>query len=481
MLAIEDFIVGDDLAGVSCHASHRSDQACFGATLHFVVRLVVADRVDQVIPFDLVGVAFRLWVSPQHVLLVFALALVDTALGWRVTAGRDGTEALAAVSVAGELVLATCHRTTIEEHVAAVSKRVFDGVVVEVLVDHVATEVTATGGLCLDGPSVLHPAAFVDVVDVEVAVQTARSPHEAVEALDLVHQFADAVRLLWREGRADRAVHTISTQRDDVTDFAVLDTVEQFATSIAVTAHQTDGDLEVFLDGLFAQGQHLASARTVDGDGLFHERVDSLFNRIGELHPAESRRGCEDHHVARAETVHGLLVTFEANELAVVWNVDGVWELALEALVAGLQTVIKHVSHSDELDGAALGGESIGSSTGTTTTATDECDLDRVVFRSVNGWDAYAGQSGSSNERAGRLDEVATRRGVVKSRLRHGVISLVGKIGRLRNPSVEAGLRHAHDDTEGLDQAVEFTKSADAMPSLGAIFGARESLNDSFR
>ena len=68
------------------------------------------------------------------------------------------------------------------------------GVGVEVLVDVVAAVVAAAGGLGLDRPGVLHPAALVDVVDEEVAERAAAGPQEAVEPLDLVQQLADVVR-----------------------------------------------------------------------------------------------------------------------------------------------------------------------------------------------------------------------------------------------------------------------------------------------
>src|SRR5690606_41687226 len=61
--------------------------------------------------------------------------------------------------------------------------------------DRVAPIVTAAARLRLHGPCVFHPAAFVDVVDVEVAIGAAAGPQEAVEPLDLVHQLADIVGL----------------------------------------------------------------------------------------------------------------------------------------------------------------------------------------------------------------------------------------------------------------------------------------------
>ena len=87
--AVEHLVVGDDLAGVGGHAAHRGHQAGLGAALDFVVRLVLADGVDQVVPFELVGVRLRLRERPERwSSLVEVLALVDAAAGRRVAACR---------------------------------------------------------------------------------------------------------------------------------------------------------------------------------------------------------------------------------------------------------------------------------------------------------------------------------------------------------------------------------------------------------
>ena len=109
-------------------------------------------------------------------------------------------EPLRAVDVAGEFLLAAVDVPAFEEHLGAVGERVFDRVRVEVLIDIVAAIGAAAGALGRDGPGVLHPAAFVDVVDQEVAVAAAAGPEEPVEPLDLVQQLADARRAWGRSG-----------------------------------------------------------------------------------------------------------------------------------------------------------------------------------------------------------------------------------------------------------------------------------------
>ena len=68
------------------------------------------------------------------------------------------------------------------------------------------------------------------------------------------------------------------------------------------------------------------------------------------MHPAEGQRRGEDGHVARLQAVDGLLVGVEADELAVLGNVNLLGEFPREVLEAGLQPVLEHVRHRHELN-----------------------------------------------------------------------------------------------------------------------------------
>src|SRR4051794_10740175 len=198
--------------------------------------------------------------------------------------------------------------TAFEQQLGTVVKRVFDGIRVEVLVDAVAAVSACAGGHGLHGPGVFHPAAFVDVVDEEVAIAAAAGPQETVELPDLVEQLADVAGLGRHERRADRARLAIGPQRDEIANLASLDPVEKLLARLAVTAHQADADLEVFLDRLLTQGQHPARGGAVDSDGLFHEDMEPLLDGVREVDPAKRRWGGEDHDIARLETIHGLAI-----------------------------------------------------------------------------------------------------------------------------------------------------------------------------
>src|SRR5690606_8203494 len=218
--------------------------------------------------------------GPLHVVLIELLALVNRAMRRPVTLLRDERHAFAAMGIAGELVVAARHAAAIHEQLRAVGKRVFDRVVVEVLIDRIAAEVAAAAGLRANRPGIFHPATLVDVVNVEVAIRAAAGPQKAVETLYLVHQLADVVGL--RSGREGRhwTVHAIGAQGDEVAHLAVLDALAKLAARDAVTAHQADANLQILLLSFFVQRQHALAGRTIDRNRLLHEDVYALFDRI---------------------------------------------------------------------------------------------------------------------------------------------------------------------------------------------------------
>ena len=113
------------------------------------------------------------------------------------------------------------------------------------------------------------------------------------------------------------------------------------------------------------------------------------------MNPAKGRGCGKDDHVTRAQAVHRILVRIKANELAILRDVDRVWEQTGQSLVACCQTVLKHVSHGNEADRAVLDGQCVPYGTGASATAADQADPDCVVLRGVNmpSGRAYQGRS----------------------------------------------------------------------------------------
>ena len=91
--------------------------------------------------------------------------------------------------VTGEFLVTPVHVTPVQIELGTVIKRIFYRIGIEILVDIVVAVMTSTGCDGVDWPCILHPAAFVDVVDEIVAERAAAGPEETVEAPDLVQQF----------------------------------------------------------------------------------------------------------------------------------------------------------------------------------------------------------------------------------------------------------------------------------------------------
>src|SRR5579883_3200299 len=100
--------------------------------------------------------------------------------------GRDDRRAFGPVRITGKFIVTPRLSPADEEELRAVGERVFDGIVIEILIERIATVMPAAGGVGANGPGILHPAAFVNLMDIEVAIDSTACPKEAVEAANLV-------------------------------------------------------------------------------------------------------------------------------------------------------------------------------------------------------------------------------------------------------------------------------------------------------
>jgi hypothetical protein len=157
----------------------------------------------------------------------------------------------------------------------------------------------------------------------------------------------------------------------------------------------------------FTQGQHPPGAGTVDRDRLFHEHIQPLGNRIGEVHPAKGRWGGQDDDVARLQDVHRLLVTVEADELAILGHIDLLVEPRLELVVARLDALLEDVGHGDQLGRAVLAVHRVARSPGPPATRPDQGDLERVVFSGVRPGQHQPANRASDGRGTGALEQIA--------------------------------------------------------------------------
>ena len=137
------------------------------------------------------------------------------------------------MDITGKLVITAVDTPAVQDQRDVVGKTVLYGVVVKILIYCISTIEPASHALGFHGPGVLHPTRFVDIVNVEIAKSTATSPEKAVEALNLIPQFADPFRPRGRRKVTDRSMHPISSQAEHFTNFAVLDPIKQLSPGIS--------------------------------------------------------------------------------------------------------------------------------------------------------------------------------------------------------------------------------------------------------
>ena len=61
------------------------------------------------------------------------------------------------------------------------------------------------------------------------------------------------------------------------------------------------------------------------------------------MHPAKRQRRRKNRHIARAETVDGVLIAVEADEFFIVGHIDLSLKLVLQRLVARVQSILEHI------------------------------------------------------------------------------------------------------------------------------------------
>ena len=445
MLAIEHFVISHLNTGVSRHSSHAGYQAGFDPSLDFVVRHILADRVDQIVPFELIRVRLRLWPFPEDIVAGHVLTLVNPALSRRVPRGRDHRAPLGSVGVASKLIVATWDGAPVDEHLRAVCERVLDRIGIEVLVDAIVSIVPSSGSHRVDRPVFLHPAAFVDVVDQEVADSTATGPKESVESAQLVEQFALHVfGLFGRCGRTGRTGHSVGSEHEQIADLAVANPIEQLSADDAVSAHEANADFQVPFDRELAQLEHLAARRTVDRHGLFHKDVEPLLDGVLEHHPAKRRGSGQDRHVARTQGIHRLLVAIEAHELPFLGHIDLLGMILFESRVAARESIFKDIGHGDELDFAVVDLECVFSRPGATPTASDQRHANLVVFGRMDRAREGRGQACGGSQACGGLHKVSSA-----SRRRSRVVFKVHS----KTPNWE-GFNPLRDSRVGMEKVV---------------------------
>ena len=80
-VAVRYPVPGDHLSGMGCYSSHQCCDFCLSGSSCFVVGLVLADGVEEELPFYAVRIGLAFAVLPDHVLWDHVVGLIDFWFG----------------------------------------------------------------------------------------------------------------------------------------------------------------------------------------------------------------------------------------------------------------------------------------------------------------------------------------------------------------------------------------------------------------
>ena len=364
--------------------AHRRDQAGLGTPHGLVVGLVSDDRRHEMLPLAPIGIRLGLLRRPGDVVLAHPLVLEDRTAGRRMAARRNGKRRLGALPPQAELAVAVFHHLAGVEELRPVVERVFDAVVVEVLVVDLAPELPGTDRHGLHRPCALHPTHLVDVVHAVVAENAARRPEKVVEPLDLPEQLVHPLRTGREIEIVGRIVLAVAVEGEQFPRLAVSQPLQEFGAAVAVTTHQPHAHLEILFGGLGGQFDDPLGRRSVDRHRLLHERVHALLDGVGKMRRAKRRRRGTQRDVAWTKAVDRLLVAVEPDEGPFLGHVDPLLELFPQRPLGDVHPVTKHVGHRHHLDRRPWHGERVDRRTSATPAAADQGHTDFIRARGVN-------------------------------------------------------------------------------------------------
>ena len=364
--------------------AHRRDEAGLGTPHGLVVGLVGDDRRHEMLPLAPIGIRLGLFRRPGDVVLAHPLVLEDRTAGRRMAARRNGKRRLGALPPQAELAVAVLHHLAGIEELRPVVERVFDAVVVEVLVVDLAPELPGADRHGLHRPSALHPTDLVDVVHAVVAENAARRPEKVVEPLDLPEQLIHSLRTRREVEIVGRIVLAVAVEGEQFPRLAVSQPLQEFGAAIAVTTHQPHAHLEILFGGLGGQFDDPLSRRSVDRHRLLHERMHALLNGVGKMRRTKRRRRGAQRDVSRTKAVDRLLVAVEPDEGPLVGHVNAFLELFPQRPLDDVSSIAEHVGHRHHLDRRTRHGERVDRRTTATTAAADQGHADFIRARGVN-------------------------------------------------------------------------------------------------
>ena len=133
----------------------------------------------------------------------------------------------------------------------------------------------------------------------------------------------------------------------NVTQFTTADFLDQCLAVRRMAAHQSGGNLQVFLLRSFAGPQHALQATRVRRKRLLHEHVQTLVHGVVKVDTPEPRMGCQHGNVARLQAIDRLAIRIEADELPIGRHVDLVSQLGRQRFVRGPEPILQDIGHGE--------------------------------------------------------------------------------------------------------------------------------------
>src|SRR4051812_24880084 len=104
-----------------------------------------------------------------------------------------------------------------------------------------------------------------------------------------------------------------------------------------------------------------------------------------------------------------MLVGIEAEEFFIVGNINRITMLILDSLIAGVQTLIEHIRHRGERDGAfVFNVQGVASRTSATAAAANQRNLQGIVLGRVHVGQRNSGRGRSRREVSGALQKLSS-------------------------------------------------------------------------
>lgn len=373
----------DLLADMAGGPAHECREVGIDRPLELVVRPVVADGVDERVPLVLPRTERVFRRRPGDVVLFDPLVL-EQVDGRGVRHAGELGGAFGAVDEGGELAVRVVHPPELAERLASVGEGVLDGVDVDVLAAIGAARPAAAQAVRRDRPGILDPAAFVDLVD-QVVDHVARAHVEQVDPpeFELAHQ---PVGVGAHVAEPAAAFVAVGADQRDVAHRAVADLLDQRLAGGRVSALEPGEDLDALLLGLFARGQKPVQAAWIGGEGLLHEHVDPLPDRVLDVDRSDVRPGCAQGDIARPQAIDRLLIPLEPDELPLAGDIDPVLELVVQSLALVLHAFGVQIGHRVELHRPAVGhGQGVPDGPGAAPAAAEQRQADGVVGGRMEG------------------------------------------------------------------------------------------------